>query len=175
MDEIKVEIIPPIMLHIVARQTAMDPHYVKKVSDMMGRDEIVLLAARREVEGYVDTYIGRVSLWLAQPEEPDVWRYARGAAMVTALWVNERARSQGIARALMQTVEDEAKRRGRMELALGVEPDNTTARHLYESLGYEYRHCGDSDTYKAEWDETTDSGETRHVTVDALLMVKKLV
>lgn len=174
MDEIKVEIIPPIMLHIVARQTAMDPGYVKKVADMMTRDELVLLAARREYEGYVDNYIGRVSLWLAQPEEPEVWKYARDAALINALYVNERARSQGIARALMQVAEQEAVDRGRKTLAVGVEPSNDVARHLYESLGYVYRKCGDSDTYQAEWESRNAAGETTQTTVDALLMVKEL-
>lgn len=174
MDEIKVEMIPPIMLAIVARQTAMDASYVKKVTDMMTRDELVLFAARREVDGYVDNYIGRVSLWLAQPDEPEVWRYARGAALINALQVNERARSQGVAKALMRAAEEEARRRGRTQLALGVEPDNAPARHLYESLGYQYRTCGDSETYKAGWDETTDAGETKHVTADALLMVRDI-
>ncbi len=174
MDEIRVDIIPPIMLHIVARQTAMQRSYIKKAGEMMSKDELVLFGARREVEGYIDAYIGRVSLWLAEPEEPEVWRYANGAALVNALWVNERARSQGIAKALMAAVEEEARRRGRTQLAVGVEPGNTPARKVYEVLGYTYRKCGDSDTYKAEWEETIESGETKQIVVDALLMVKDL-
>lgn len=174
MDEIKVEIIPPIMLQIVARQTDMDPVYIKKVADMMGRDELVLFGARRQVENFTDSYIGRVSLWLAQPEEPEVWRYARDAALIMALYVNERARSQGVAKYLMNAAEDEARARGRRALAVGVEPSNASARHLYESLGFQYRKCGENETYKASWDELGDGGQTKHVEVDAYLMVKQL-
>jgi ribosomal protein S18 acetylase RimI-like enzyme len=174
MDEIKVEVIPAMMVPIVARQTAMESHYAKKIVGMMDKDELVLLAARREVDGFVDNYIGRVSLWLAQPEEPEVWKYARDAALINALYVNERARSQGIAKHLMKAAEDEAKHRNKTLLAVGVEPTNTSARHLYETLGYAYRKCGNSDTYKAEWEVVGDAGETTQTVIDALLMVKEL-
>lgn len=174
MDEITVEIIPAMMVAIVARQTAMDRLYAQKVVEMMNRDELVLLAARREYEGYVDNYIGRVSLWLAQPEEPEVWKYARDAALINALYVNDRARSQGIARALMLAAEQEAVDRGRKLLAVGVEPSNDVARRLYESLDYAYRKCGDSDTYTTSWDEEAEHGGATHVEVEAMLMVKLL-
>ena len=48
MDEIAVEIIPAMMVAIVARQTAMDRLYAQKVVEMMNRDDLVLFAARRE-------------------------------------------------------------------------------------------------------------------------------
>ncbi|MGB3023915.1 MAG: GNAT family N-acetyltransferase [Candidatus Saccharimonadales bacterium] len=174
MDEIKVEVIPAMMVPIVARQTAMDPAYVKKLTDMMSRDEIVLLAARRDAGGYIDNYIGRVSLWLAPAEESEVRRSVPQAAMVTKLQVNERARLQGIARQLMLAAEDAARARGRHQLALGVEPGNQAARKLYESLGYAYHKALGHDTYQASWDETDEQGGTKRVTVEAMLMVKEI-
>lgn len=174
MDEIRVEVIPPIMLHIVGRQTDMDRLYLERIADMMAHDELVLFGARREVDNFIDNYIGRVSLWLAPPDEPEVWRYARDAALINSLHVNERARLQGIATVLMRAVEDEARRRGRLTLALGVEPRNAAARRLYESLGYQYRRCGNSDTYHSEWDELAENGQRQHVKTDVLLMVKEL-
>ncbi len=174
MDEIKVEIIPALMVPIVARQTQMDRAYVAKISDMIERGGAVLLAARRDVEGFVDNYIGRASLWLAPAEEPEVRAAAPDAALVTALEVNERARLQGVATVLMQALEDEARRRDRVEIAVGVEPNNHAARKLYESMGYTYKKLGDSDTYPASWQETDTHGAVKTVSVDAMLMMKAL-
>ena len=173
-DEIRVEIIPPIMVHIVARQTEMERSYIEKIESMMSHGELVLLAARRQVDNFIDNYIGRVSLWLTHPEEPEVWRYARDAVILDNLYVNERARSQGIAKALIDAAEAEAKRRGRTTVAIGVEPDNMTARKLCESLGYGYLKCGDSDTYTAELSVTDDQGKPHKQKVARYLYAKQL-
>lgn len=173
-DEIRVEIIPPIMVHIVARQTEMDRSYIEKIESMMNHGEVVLMAARRQVDNFIDNYIGRVSLWLTHPEEPEVWRYARDAAVLDSLYVNERARSQGIAKALMDAAEAEAVRRGRKMVAIGVEPDNTVARKLCESLGYEFRPCGDSQTYTTEVKTTDNQGKPVTSRIDRMLYVKQL-
>jgi ribosomal protein S18 acetylase RimI-like enzyme len=56
---------------------------------------------------------------------------------VWAVEVDQAARGQGIGRRAMQLAEKEARAHGATELGLNVFGQNTVARSLYESLGYQ--------------------------------------
>lgn len=57
-------------------------------------------------------------------------------ARIYSLAVDERARGQGIARALVVAAEEAARAHDRASIRLEVRPDNAAAIRLYESLGY---------------------------------------
>lgn len=60
-----------------------------------------------------------------------------GQADIQTIAVVEGARGQGLGRTLMNALLSEARTRGADEVFLEVRADNPTARHLYESLGFE--------------------------------------
>lgn len=70
-------------------------------------------------------------LWLALPSG----RQRR--AWVYDVWVEPAARGKGYGRAIMLAGERELTSRGVAELGLNVFGSNATARHLYESLGFQ--------------------------------------
>ena len=79
-----------------------------------------------------------------QDDPADVVAYAglrapRGGdqADIQTIAVVERARRQGLGRALMQTLMGEARQRGATEIFLEVRADNPGAQALYASLGFE--------------------------------------
>jgi len=63
--------------------------------------------------------------------------YKEKCGEITELYVEPRARRQGLATALLQLAERELVSRGATELKLLTGDDNFPARALYESLGYE--------------------------------------
>jgi ribosomal protein S18 acetylase RimI-like enzyme len=75
------------------------------------------------------TAVGLVWLALPSPERRIGWVYE--------LWVEPAARGKGYGRAIMLAGERELVARGVAELGLNVFGPNATARHLYESLGYQ--------------------------------------
>jgi ribosomal protein S18 acetylase RimI-like enzyme len=72
-------------------------------------------------------------LWLAVPgPDPDPLM-----AWVFEIEIEAAFRGRGYGRAAMQLAEEEARSRGMTSLGLNVHGQNTVARSLYESLGYE--------------------------------------
>lgn len=75
--------------------------------------------------------VGYLRLGLASPLESNAHvRQIRGLA------VAEKARGQGVARALLRAAVEESRRRGARRLTLRVLGHNTPARTLYESEGF---------------------------------------
>jgi len=72
-------------------------------------------------------------LWLAVPG-PDRDRLM---AWVHSIEVDPAFRGRGYGRAAMMLAEDEARSRGMTSLGLNVHGQNTVARSLYDSLGYD--------------------------------------
>ena len=170
-DDIKVEVIPAIMLAIVARQTDLDFTHVQPLQEKIERGDIVMLAVRREVDGFVDQYMGRVCLWFAPDAHEGVRRAAPEAVVVRMLHINERARLQGIATKVMKIVESVVASRDRSLIALMVEPDNTAALAMNESLGYTLRQVDGNDTFMSDID---DDGNHVATPVPMMLMVKEV-
>ena len=72
------------------------------------------------------------SVWVAlRPGQP------AASAWIYDIVVSAQNRGQGYGRALLAAAEREAARHGAAEIALNVFGDNTVARGLYESSGYE--------------------------------------
>ncbi len=174
MEELIIETIEPRLFPIVARQTHMSESYKTKITEMAERGELVMFAVRRDTGISEDNYMARVCLWMAPAEEADVRDVAKGAAFVSGLQVNERARLQGIADDLMNHLETEAKNRGYKQIAVGVDVRNEPGLELVKSLGYRYQKLAQSDTYKMAWYEVEESGSRDHTMVDAVLMVKNI-
>lgn len=153
----------------VAIDMYMDTTYAKQVRDMIAKDLFVLFTVK---EG--DKYVGRCTLWLAPSDEPELREEIPGVPLVNALEVHPEFYRRGIASMLITVLENEVKRRGGHLLALGVEPQNTPGRKLYEKLGFCYRDiCGEK-TYPAFWVETLSDGSAKRHSIDALLMTKEL-
>src|SRR3954447_714117 len=68
-------------------------------------------------------------LWLGADSPENWWVYA--------IEIIEDVPRQGYGRAAMLLAEEESRAQGATHLGLRVSADNTTARSLYESLGYE--------------------------------------
>ena len=64
------------------------------------------------------------------------------------LFVDPRARGQGVGRALMEAARAHAVSTGARRVVLATGKDNRTAQRLYESLGY--RHERDQRTYELD-------------------------
>jgi len=62
-----------------------------------------------------------------------------GAAGIYAFGVIPQVRGQGVGRELLTRVIDLLRREGYHEMSLEVDPDNTVARELYESVGFRTR------------------------------------
>jgi ribosomal protein S18 acetylase RimI-like enzyme len=60
-----------------------------------------------------------------------------GTAQVNELVVDKQSRGQGIGQALMQTAEQEARRRGMDELEVGTEQGNLSAQAFYRKYGFD--------------------------------------
>ncbi|NLI00413.1 MAG: GNAT family N-acetyltransferase [Chthonomonadales bacterium] len=95
----------------------------------------VLRLLRGRLSGAVDAFgahdgggalIGYAWLWSMETQRPGL-----------GICVAEGHRGQGIGRALMERVLDEAVLRGKPEVSLSVVPDNERALNLYRSLGFE--------------------------------------
>jgi GNAT superfamily N-acetyltransferase len=106
----------------MACATALD--FWRKVADGVARGERTLLVA--EDEGDI---VGTVQLITDMPENQP------HRADVAKLLVHRRARGAGIARALMEAVEEAARGQGRRVLVLDTA--SPTAERLYERLGWQ--------------------------------------
>jgi ribosomal protein S18 acetylase RimI-like enzyme len=60
-----------------------------------------------------------------------------GTAQVNELVVDKQYRGKGIGQVLMQTVEQEARRRGMDELEVGTESENLSAQQFYRKYGFD--------------------------------------
>lgn len=101
----------------------------KKATDDLAR----ALPNGRESPGQAlfAAYVGDVaigSLWLGLADSDQAWIYY--------VLVDEAYRGRGYGRTLMTAAEDECRSRGVHALGLNVFGGNTTARRLYESMGY---------------------------------------
>lgn len=80
-------------------------------------------------------FLGECALVLAK-DDPH-YTIPGKRAYLSRLIVKDSCRRQGIGRILTDCVIEEAKRRGFSELSLGVDKDNTAARHLYAVKGFD--------------------------------------
>ena len=71
-------------------------------------------------------------LWLHIPVDAPA-----PAAFIYDILVHDHLRGRGIGRGIMLAAEDYARAQGAVSMRLHVFGDNTVARHLYESLGYD--------------------------------------
>jgi ribosomal protein S18 acetylase RimI-like enzyme len=88
---------------------------------------------------------GQVLLRLVAGDQPVGWLWLNVPAIgydplmawVNVIEVDAQYRGRGYGRAAMLLAEDEARARGMTSLGLNVHGQNTVARSLYDSLGYE--------------------------------------
>jgi GNAT superfamily N-acetyltransferase len=88
---------------------------------------------------------GQVLLRLVAGDQPVGWLWLNVPALgydplmawVNVIEVDAQYRGRGYGRAAMLLAEDEARARGMTSLGLNVHGQNTVARSLYDSLGYE--------------------------------------
>lgn len=85
----------------------------------------------------------------ARPDGLAVLRFRRAIwsegleCYLAELYVVPDQRGRGLGRALMDTVIDEARRRGADTIDLGTDETDHVARHLYERLGFTNREGGE--------------------------------
>lgn len=170
MSEITVVKVTDENLPKLAEEMYMNPTYVEQVREMMANDLFVVFAAVSS-----GRYVGRCTLWLAPADEPEIRKELPGVPLVNALEIHPDYYRQGIASQLIRALEHEAKKRGKSQLALGVESQNTPARRLYEKFGFVYRTVCGQKVYVSSWEETQPDGSVRKYTIDTLSMVKELV
>lgn len=126
----------------------------------------VLLVAVADTEAVGDVY-----LWCEEPAEAETRRHLSGVPSLNHLEVRTDAQRQGVGARLTLAAEAQAVVRGASRVYLGVEPDNTGARRLYERLGYvEWSHG----VVPTGWTVTRDGRNEEYRTVMHIL-VKQLV
>lgn len=91
------------------------------------------------------------------------------APQVTKASVHGLFQNLGIGAALLAACEDEARRRGCEAIHLGVDDRDPRPIHLYRRAGFEVTGTGPE-----SWTEVDPDGTTRHVTITAILMTKRL-
>ena len=91
------------------------------------RDSVILMALDEEsgALGFTQLYPAFSSVRMCP-----LW-------ILNDLFVVPEARGQGVGRLLMEAAREQAQQAGVPVLALATEKNNTTAKALYESLGYE--------------------------------------
>lgn len=125
--------------------TPLYPHQAEAFLAWRAEDEVSYQIVRGEVEAH---FVGQRVLWVALLgevmvgtvqllfEHPDPDLADEHSGYVQALEVRPAYRRLGIASALLQRVEQEARRRRLGRITLMVEPDNTPALRLYRKWGY---------------------------------------
>ncbi|RIH86548.1 GNAT family N-acetyltransferase [Calidithermus roseus] len=125
--------------------TPLHLHQAEAFLAWRGEDEISCQIVRGEVEAH---FVGQRVLWVAVLGEamvgtvqllfdhPDPDLADEHSGYIQALEVRPAYRRLGIASALLQRVEWEARRRGLERITLMVEPDNAPALRLYRKWGY---------------------------------------
>jgi GNAT superfamily N-acetyltransferase len=81
--------------------------------------------------------VGHLDLWWQGAEDcPSAQQHLDGCPELNGIAVLPEYRSQGLGRRLIAAAEQMARAREFREMCVGVEPENTRARSLYERLGY---------------------------------------
>ncbi len=85
---------------------------------------------------------GRGMVLFPEHEEFSTSAVREGSAEVRDVFVARPRRRLGVARALMDTLEEAARERGmgRVGLSVSLDPEAAPARALYERLGYRHAH-----------------------------------
>jgi ribosomal protein S18 acetylase RimI-like enzyme len=91
-------------------------------------------APGHRVRAVVDGDVRVGALWIGPGPTP-----REGLEWIYLVHVEEALRGRGYGRAVMGLAEQDARAHGAVELTLNVFGDNTTARALYRSTGYEVR------------------------------------
>ena len=120
-------------------------------------DRVMLVA---ELDGEI---AGTVSSTRHRLQLPDSLR-------MLALDVGRAFRRQGIGTALIEAIEDKARREGLRSVNLEVELDNHAALHLYERLGYQRM----GEPVVNCWERLTEDGRCEQVEEHCWVLVKKL-
>lgn len=111
-------------IHPLAREKAR--HFWSGVAASVGRGERIVLVAEDEA----GEIIGTVQVVLDQPENQP------HRADVSKLLVHEKARRQGLARALMDALESEARAHGKSVLVLDT-ATGSGAENFYQQCGWQ--------------------------------------
>lgn len=109
-----------------AREIAMADHPILQEQLQNPRDDVLFLVAEDDGVVLGTAFANTRRDYFTQVE----------LAYVEVLAVAERVAGKGIGRALMEAVEEWARRRGYRRIELSVFVPNTRARGLYEHLGY---------------------------------------
>jgi len=80
-----------------------------------------------------------------------VKKHAAGIAEIKRMWVTPAARGQGIARALLTALEDEARRQGYARVVLDTNKALTEAQALYRKAGYRETDPFNDNPYAHLW------------------------
>ena len=101
------------------------------------RGETVVFLAVAETELARTELVGTVQL-VRGHDDPDLMR---DAAYLQGLEVRETFRRQGIAKQLVELLEDQARQDGRGRVTVMIEPDNDASLALFGNLGYQvFKH-----------------------------------
>ena len=118
---------------VIAGIPSRAPERYRDQLELQGRGGFVFLI------GWLhDAPVGFVGVGLHEDGSPEVLAESRGFAMVSDLYVEERYRRRGVARALMAALEDEARDAEMPGVILdtGIDEYFDAARALYRDLGY---------------------------------------
>lgn len=165
--KISIEQIDSAALSVAADDMSMDPLYIKRVLKGIESGKLLFFAAK-----YNAKYIASVGLCIGEAEEGEFREYYPDMAVVYSLFVNPNMRNMGVGNDLMNTIESAAKKAGKTGIILGVIEDNSKARSMYEKRGYQYKQIKGASTIESHWDVTNSDGESMHVVVDVMPMVK---
>jgi ribosomal protein S18 acetylase RimI-like enzyme len=156
-------------LDTIASDTGIDPVALTRWKQMIQHNELLLVVVRKG-----NANIGRLNIWLAKPDEPEIDKCFSGIPLINALQVNPANHRMGAGTMLMDYAHKLLKDRGYASVGLGVEPDNDRAINLYKKCGYAQTKIDGNNTYTTSWDETKPDKTIQRYSVEALFFLKSL-
>jgi ribosomal protein S18 acetylase RimI-like enzyme len=95
---------------------------------------VVLVPERTLLVGRLDGVIGGSVQLVSPPPQKEAWAFA---CLIDTHFVAPSARGHGMARALLESVEEEARAEGFKVMNLSVRDTQSAAMKLYQALGFE--------------------------------------
>ncbi len=120
----------------------------------------------------LDSYGDIVGFGLLVLAQPDDWPQVLRIPQAIDLFIEPDMRGRGFGSALLQYMEDAARKAGMEDFFLGVDPDNNIkAYELYKKMGYEDI---DPEPVRDTW-EYIDSKGVRHSGVEWIIHMRKVL
>lgn len=168
-QDIGISILDTSGLSQLAKDIKMDTIFLAKIEKRQKDGQLVVFGANRG-----GAYVGMVCLILGNAYEKDLRETLPGTPTLSSLWVEPEHRRSQIGSGLMIAAEKYAIQLGFQQIALSVEPENETARAMYQKRGFEEFMIGGKATIPSYWEVSDGDMGSVWVCLNVIPMIKRL-